>query len=173
MNTIKFELEKIKKKCLVFDIETMAYYPGTNIKIDIRTDFNDYVQYAKCRFIGMYSYLHDEYVLKEVTPDNKELIKKYIEQHDILIGFNNEEFDFPILQNNDMIPEKRFTHVDCLITLGKSNVYRHDGLPFKNRGTLMGYNFKNNSLRAMAEEMKLETQKGDIDYNVFFQESFT
>lgn len=119
----------------------------------------------------MYSYLLDEYVEVNIMTCDPEQIKKYIAQHDTIVGFNSEEFDIPIMYNNDLMPEKkRFLQVDCLVILGSSTYQRHDGLPFKNRGVLMGYKFKRNSLKAIAETMQLETQKGDIDYQIFFND---
>jgi DNA polymerase elongation subunit (family B) len=38
---------------------------------------------------------------------------------------------------------------------------------------LMGYKFKKNSLKCIAETMNLETQKGDIDYKIFHKTSWT
>jgi DNA polymerase elongation subunit (family B) len=164
-------LEELKKKCLVFDLETSATYPdGT--KINIRTNFDDYVQYAKAKWFGCYSYKYNKYVL-DIVEGNEDKIKDFIGEHDILIGFNNEEFDTPILANNNLLPKKWFLQVDNLIILGSSSFHRHDGLPFKNRGELMGYKFKTNSLKAIAKAMELETQKGDIDYNMFFQTTYT
>lgn len=165
-------LNQLKKKCLVFDIETSAFYPDGE-EIDIRSNFDDYVRYAKCKWFGAYSYKHDIRYLLQVTDENKEDIRKLISQHSILIGFNSEEFDTPILYNNDLIPEDiQFLQVDCLTILGSSVFQRHDGLSFKNRGALMGYKFKRNSLKVMAETMKLETQKGDIDWKIFQQDDW-
>jgi len=56
----KEKLETIKKSILVFDIETSAQYPNGEV-IDIRENFEDYVKHAKVKWLGMYSYLHDEY----------------------------------------------------------------------------------------------------------------
>jgi len=168
---MKTKLTELKKSVIIIDIETAAKYPNGD-KISIQTHFEDYVEYARCKWFGAYSYLHDEYV-EVLVAGNEQLIQDYIAQHDIIVGFNNEEFDYPILYNNNLIPRKRFLQVDCLITLGSATFFRHDGLPFKNRGGLMGYKFKKNSLKHMAEIMKLDSQKGDIDYNIFFQDVYT
>lgn len=167
------KLNEVKKKCLVLDIETSGQYPEGDL-IDIATNFEDYVKFAKVKWLGMYSYLLDEYVEINVVDCDPEIIKAYIAQHDVIIGFNNEEFDIPIMYNNNLMPEdKYYLQVDCLVTLGSSTYLRHDGLPFKNRGALMGYKFKKNSLKHMAEVMGLETQKGDIDYMIFLRNSWT
>lgn len=166
----KINLEELKKKSLIIDIETSAFYDNGE-PVDIRTNFEDYVKLAKVKWIGMYSYLLDEYLEINVIQTDSKIIQDYIAQHDIIIGFNSDEFDLPILYNNNMMPEeKRFNSVDCMVILGASTFYKHDGLPFKNRGILMGFKFKRNSLKAMAQTMNLETQKGDIDYKIFFKD---
>ena len=164
---IKDKLEKVKQSILVFDIETSALYPDTKKPINITTNFDDYVKFAKVKWIGMYSYKYDEYVEREIY-GNEDLIKSYIEQHDILCGFNSEDFDFPIMENNDLIPDLRFKQIDVMRILGTDTFKGH-----KNRGALMGYKFKRNSLKVIAQTMNLETQKGDIDYKIFFKDSWT
>jgi len=166
------KLEQLKKSCLVLDVETSAQYPEGDV-IDISTNFDDYVKFAKVKWFGAYSYLHDEHI--EVTiPGNEDIIKNYIAQHDVIIGFNHDEFDIPIMYNNNLMPEdKYFLRVDCLVILGSSSYQRHDGLPFKDRGKLMGYKFKKNSLKYIAETMELKTQKGDIDYMIFMKNSWS
>jgi DNA polymerase elongation subunit (family B) len=169
-------IEEMRDNSLVIDIETSSHDPKTGEAIDIRTRFEDYVKYAICKWIGMYSYKNDEVIMLDYTQikEKKEIIQQYIKDHDIIIGFNIEEFDLPIMFNNDLMPKgKKFNVVDNLIILGASTFQRHDGLPFKNRGALMGYKFKRNSLKFMAEAMELQTQKGDIDYTVFHQNSWT
>jgi len=165
------KLQELKESILIFDVETCSSYPDGR-PIDIRTNFDDYVLYAKCKWFGCYSYKYSKYVCDEVK-GNEDKIKAFIAEHNVLIGFNNEEFDTPIITNNNLLPKKRFMQTDLLCILGSSTYTRHDGLPFKNRGGLMGFKFKNNSLKAMAQAMKLEIQKGDIDYTIFFQDSYT
>ena len=166
------KLENLRKSILVLDIETSASYPdGT--KINIRTNFEQYIQYAKCKWFGCYSYKYDKYVIDKVK-GNEEKIKNLIAEHKVIASFNGEEFDVPILYNNDLMPEdKRFMQIDCLQILGKSVFTSRSGRPYKNRGELMGFKFKKNSLKVIAETMKLETQKGDIDYEIFFKDEWT
>jgi len=164
-------LNDIKKECLVLDIETSAFsYEGN--PIDIRTDFEEYVKRADVKWIGMYSYKNNEYIV-DVVKGNEERILNYISQHKIIIGFNSESFDVPILSNNDLMPDKRFLQVDCMQILGASNFYSKSGASFKNRGALMGFKYKKNSLKSMAEVMKLDTLKGDIDYKIFHKTEWT
>lgn len=167
------QLEDLKKKILVLDIETSAQYPEGGI-VDINTNFEDYVKFAKVKWIGLYSYATKEYIEASISEVRGETIRNFIAQHDIIVGFNCEEFDLPIMYNNDLMPDQKwFLTVDCMVVLGANTFYRHDGLAFKNRGSLMGYKFPRNSLKAMADVMKLETQKGDIDYKIFLRNSWS
>lgn len=165
-------LEELKNKCIVIDVETCASYSDGR-PIDIRTCFEDYVERAEVKFFGCYSFKYNKYVCDQVE-GNEQRIRDFINEHDTIVSFNGTEFDVPILYNNRLMPEdKRFLQVDLLQILGASTYITHNGLPFKNRGQLMGYKFKRNSLKAMAEAMKLETQKGSISYNIFFQDEYT
>lgn len=166
------KLEEIKSTVLVLDIETSGKYPDTGEEINIATNFEDYVKYAKTKWFGGYSYKHDK-LIADLVSGNEDSIKNFIAEHDYIVGFNNEEFDTPILANNDLMPEGYKKQLDCLIILGSSSYKRHDGLPFKNRGQYMGFKFKKNSLKHMAEVMGLETQKGDIDYRIFHKDFYT
>jgi DNA polymerase elongation subunit (family B) len=161
-------LEELKKSTVVLDIETSAQYPDGEV-IDISTNFEDYVKFARVKWVGLYSYATGEYIEANVNKTNKAIIRSFIGQHRVIVGFNSDEFDIPIMYNNDLMPENRLLAVDCMVILGSNTFYRHDGLAFKGRGALMGYKIKRNSLKAMAEAMDLETQKGDIDYKVFLK----
>ena len=167
------ELDEIKESMLVLDIETSAFYPGTTEEINIFTNFEDYVKYAKVKWVGMYSFKDDKLIMDNVV-GNEQQIKDYIAQHKYIVGFNNQEFDVPIMYNNDLMPEDGyFKQLDMLQILGSSTYKNHAGLPFKNRGMYMGLKFPKNSLRAIAEVMQLEVQKGDIDYKIFHKNTWT
>ena len=60
-----------------------------------------------------------------------------------------------------------------MVILGKASFYTKKGFPYKNRGTLMDYDFDSNSLRNMAKVMCIEVQKGDIDYKIFQKDTWT
>jgi DNA polymerase elongation subunit (family B) len=163
-------LEDIKKECLVVDIETMAFWPNTQKEIDIQTNFNDYVKYAKVRWIGAYSYKTGKTCLLNDVDHNLSEFTNLFDSHRIIVGFNVLDFDLPILQNNNLIiSSENKTIIDCMVVLGKSAFFTKDGYPYKNKGELMGYDFQSNSLRHMAEIMDVETQKGEISYKIFQQ----
>lgn len=143
-----------KSTCLVIDIETWSDSPINSF---------DYINTAVVKWVGLYSYRDDKYfeVMIEGHPKNKEKVIAYIENHKTLIGFNCNEFDFPILKNNGFMTPYHY-QVDCMQIM--SDDKRYGG---KGRGPLMGYDFKTNSLKSMAEAMHIKTHKGDIDYKIF------
>ena len=166
------ELEKIKSSCLVFDIETSAFFPDGQ-EINIRTQFDAYLAYAKVKWFGAYSYRYNQtYYLNAITQRHK--IEQLLNEHSVLVGFNNDDFDYPIVVNNKLTNNFiRYNNVDCMAILGTANQKNRKGYPYKNRGKLMDYDFKKNSLRCIAETMELEVQKGDIDYKIFHKDSWT
>lgn len=177
------DLENIKKRVLVLDIETAALDRYGRL-IDIKTHFDDYVKAAECKWIGIYSYRSGRYHLMQVA-GNEHRIKALLQSHDFIVGHNIEDFDFPIVDNNKLIPPdemmeqqgydtpKRFTLIDTQIIMGQSVYLTRSGQKYKNRGVLMGYKFKKNSLAHMAEVMGLNALKGDIDYHIFIKDSWT
>lgn len=165
-------LNSILEQCLVLDIETWAEDKFGN-EISIFTNFEDYLKYAKVRFIGFYSYKHKKEYYLEPKKDYKQIIQ-LMSEHNFLVGFNSEDFDYPIVANNGLNDiQKKYTHVDCMKILCPASFKDKRGYAFKNRGNLMGYKFKKNSLECVAETMGLEFQKSKIDYSIFKKEHYT
>lgn len=167
-------LDDLKKEVLVFDLETSSHYPDGR-EIPINANYEDYINNAKIKWFGGYSYKHEKgYALDCTKQENIKKVLEVLKNHDILVGFNNEEFDYPILERNGYIdPERYYTQVDCMQILGKSIFKNKSGFAYKDRGTLMGFKFKKNSLRHIAEVMGLDVQKGDIDYKIFQKNAWT
>jgi len=170
---IQDKLSELRKKMLILDIETSSYCSSIGEEINIRTNFDEYVLNAKVKWFGAFSYKNNQqYYLNAITQSRE--ILNLLNTHDFIIGFNSEEFDFPILVNNGLTnPEKRYTQVDLMQIMGTMNQKNKKGYGFKGKGELMGYKFKNNSLKCMAEAMQLEHQKGDIDYKIFHKNEWT
>lgn len=165
-------LEQIKKSCLVIDIESSSQYPDGR-EVNISADFENYKKFAKVKWVGCYSYLYNKTYLLNAQQDAQEIMK-LLQEHNTLIGFNIEEFDFPILVNNGYIDiEKKYLQVDIMQIYGTSNFKNKSGYAYKNRATLMDYKLKNNSLRCMAETMGVENLKGEIDYKIFIKNQWT
>lgn len=169
---IHSKIKEIKDSALIFDIETSAFYPDGQ-EISIRSDFDAYIAFAKVKWFGCYSYKYRRtYYLNGITESHK--IKQLLREHKTLVGFNNEDFDYPIIMNNGLTDRYvRYLNVDCMAILGTSNQKNRKGFAYKNRGALMEYKFKSNSLKNIAEAMKLEFQKGEIDYKIFHKDSWT
>jgi len=150
-----------KSECLVIDIECYSDY-------DI--DSPQYIQDAKIKWIGLYSFEKNKYyeVLIANHDENKAKVIDFINLHKTLISFNGNKFDIPILKNNGFITSEWIKSIDMWELLGND---KKSGC--KNRGELMGYDFKSNSLKAMAEEMGLSVAKGDIDYRIFAKDEYT
>ena len=168
---ILVNLELVRKSVLVFDLETSSHYPDGR-EVNIRSDFENYLKFAKMKWFGAYSYLHDkEYFY---TFNQSQEIMQLLAEHNTLCGFNSEEFDFPILVNNGYIDvEKKYLQIDCKTILGTANFKNKQGYANKNRAALMDYKLKDNHLRTMAITMNLDFLKGDIDYAIFHKSSWT
>lgn len=165
-------LEQVKKSCIVVDLECSSIYPDGR-EVNISADFENYKKFAKVKWVGLYSYLYDKTYLLNAQQDAQEIMK-LLQEHNTLIGFNSEEFDFPILVNNGYVDiEKKYLQVDIMQIYGTSNFKNKSGYAYKNRATLMDYKLKNNSLRCMAETMGVENLKGDIDYKIFIKNQWT
>ena len=168
---IIMNIGELKSKCLVLDIETWAEFDN-GMPINIKTNFDDYVALAQVKWVGFYSYKHNKEYYLEVSK-NRKLIRELIEEHDIYIGFNNAEFDCPILTNNGLFTESKYPLlVDCRQILCSSTFKDREGRPFKDRGNLMDYSFSRTSLECVAETMELEFQKSTIDYKIFAKNSW-
>lgn len=165
-------LENILKQCLVVDIETSSHYSDGS-EVNLKTNFDDYVKYAVVKWVGLFSFRNNQLYTFNHNEPQAELLN-LIASHSILVGHNLIDFDYPILKNNEFFDENdKHVLVDTMVVLGKSSFFTKQGVPYKNKGTLMDKDFSSNSLRSMAEEMGVETQKGDIDYTVFHQNTWT
>ena len=169
--SILANLEQIKKSCLVIDIECSSHYPDGR-EVNISSDFENYKKFAKVKWVGCYSYLHDkEYFF---TVNQSQEIIQLLQEHNTLIHFNGEAFDVPILTSNGFIDiDKKYLQIDIMTILGTSNYKNSQGFANKNRAALMDVKLKSNSLRCMAESFKLDYLKGNIDYKIFAKNTWT
>ncbi|MFA5048554.1 MAG: Dam family site-specific DNA-(adenine-N6)-methyltransferase [Patescibacteria group bacterium] len=170
--SIQSKLNQIKSSCLVLDIECSSHYSNGQ-EIDIKRDFDNYVQYAQVKWVGAFSFKNNKsYYLNAITHRNQ--IVQLLKEHDVIVSFNGEDFDWPIIVNNGLSEMgKRYLQVDLMQILGTSNQKNRGGYKFKNKANLMEIKLKNNSLRCMAEAFGLETQKGDIDFHLFQKNEWT
>jgi len=165
-------LSQLKRKCLVFDIETSSFDEYGN-PINLRTQYEKYIQYAKVKWFGAYSYKNNKQYYFNALIDTIQILN-LLKSHEILIGFNSEEFDYPILENNGYIQDGIwYTNVDCMQILGRATKINRKGFKYKDRGSLMKLKFKKTSLEHMAKVMKLNYEKSKIDYKIFEKEEWT
>lgn len=169
---IQNKLNTLKKSILVIDIESSAMYSDGR-EVNIRTSFDEYVAIAKVKWVGAYSYKYDRYYILNARTESQQICN-LLKEHTIIVGFNNEEFDFPILANNGLTSDfTRYNQVDCMQILGTATSRNRKGYAYKNRALLMDYKLKSNSLESMATAFNLETKKGSIDYKIFQKDEWT
>ena len=164
------------RECCVLDIETSSVDILTGKPINIRTDFDNYIEQAQTKWIGIYSYKFGKYFVYNALTHREEIIKM-LNQHNVYIGMNSEKFDIPILKNNNLINKKWFKQIDIQNVLGTNKIRGH-----KNRASYMGINLKPveingkkygaNTLMSMAYHFNLKMLKGDIDYNIFLKNNW-
>ena len=165
-------LNSLLNNAIVFDIETYAEDKYGN-EISIKTQHEDYLEMAQVKWIGIYSFRDNKEYYLEVSK-NVQKIRELLRSAYVLIGFNSEDFDYPILVKNGLIDDyQRVRHVDCMKILGANNFRDRNGNKYKGRGALMDYKFSRNTLQCMAETMELEFQKSTIDYKIFKQSEYT
>ena len=163
-------LNKKLSGVLVYDIECYAPY-------DIRKEFDEYVKNAIVKWVGCYSYKYNKYIEFNALEQRQEIID-FFKDHDTLVGFNNEKFDTPIMQNNNLIKKGYVEQLDIQIILGVN-----DSLGHKKRSNYMnvsleevyidGKRYSANTLMSMAYYFKLDMLKGDIDYKIFKENTWT
>jgi len=164
-------LNQIKNQCLVFDLETSSHYKDGR-PVNLRSHYEDYINYAQIKWFGAYSYKTNKEYYLDPKKDLQQIFN-LLESHSVLVGFNSDEFDFPILMNNGFASKSiRYLNVDCMQILGNNTTKNRKGFAYKNRGELMNYDFKKHSLAHIAEVMELDFQKGQIDFNIFHKDSW-
>jgi DNA polymerase elongation subunit (family B) len=169
---INKKLAQLKKNILVIDIETSAFYSDGS-EVSIKSNYDEYITHSKVKWFGAYSFKYNNLYLINAQ-ENPGQILKLLSEHNILVGFNNSDFDYPILVNNGYIDKQtRYINVDCWEILGTETTKNRKGYSLKDRATLMGYDLPNNSFKTMCEVLGLEAQKGEIDYHIFQKDEWT
>lgn len=151
-------------------------FDGKSIMVyDVETDSLN-TETAKIKWFGAYSYLHGQYYLMPYKGNEKD-VKKLIKEHKVLVGFNNKEFDNPIIDNNinedGLLDYKVF--ID-LLEISAPKGGKEYGKFRKNRLAQMGIKLKNFTLKNIIEILKLDKDigtKGDIDYTIFQKDEWT
>lgn len=149
------------KEVLICDIECYSSY-------DINDENEKYLQDAKTKYIGFYSYANNKYHTLKVK-GNEEKIRKYISMHKVIVTFNGDKFDLPILKNNN----NKFIK-DYIRSIDLSLFLFGDDATFKvGKAQLMGLDFPKKSLKVVAETLNFPVEKSEIDYMLFAKDDFT
>jgi len=137
---------------------------------DIETDGLD-VDTAQMKWFGAYSYKTDKYYLLDYNKIDE--IKNLIKSHKILIGFNNKNFDQPILENNLEIDFTYKVIID-LYEISAPRSGKEYGKYNKNKLVQMGFKLKKYTLDNISSLLKLDNEsKGKIDYKIFQKDNWS
>jgi DNA polymerase elongation subunit (family B) len=141
---------------------------------DLETDSLN-IEEAKIKWFGAYSYLDDQYYLIPWKHNEKD-IRNIIARHKIFIGFNNKDYDNPIIKNNfndDNILDYKV--ILDLLEISAPKGGKEYGKFRKNKLIQMGIKLKNFTLKNIIEKLKLDDSgtKGDIDYTIFQKDEWT
>jgi hypothetical protein len=122
---------------------------------DVETDSLD-LDKAKIKWFGAYSYLDNQYYEIPFKGNEKD-VKQLIARHKILVGFNNKEFDNPIIVNN-FNDETIFSYKVLLdfLEISAPKGGKEYGKFRKNKLAQMGIKLKNFSLKSIIEKLKLQ-----------------
>jgi len=144
------------KDVLVFDIETDSPEPTK----------------AKLKYFGCYSYNTNKYSM--ISFKDLDLIQNLIDSHKFLCGYNSNNFDIEVLKRNGITISKYKIRFDCLNVLRNTRTNQPNRavvLPNKDGKPLIEV-LKDYKMSTVAQQLGFEIQKGDIDYNIFKQDSW-
>jgi DNA polymerase elongation subunit (family B) len=142
---------------LCFDIEADGLNPET----------------TTMKFFGAFSFKHNKYFF--FTHEEHESIQKLIDEHRVVVGYNSRDYDIAVMENS--INNYSFEYkirIDLMRVLFlpetrrsvREDIIRVDGKSLKSI-------LKNHKLKTVAETLKLSVMKGDIDYNIFKQDTWS
>ena len=147
---------------LIFDTETDSL--DTNI--------------AKVKFFGAYSYKYKKYF---IFHENEKIgIQKLIDEHKVLVGFNNKSYDNEVITNIKNKIDITYKIVfDCMTVLydfKRRRPNRETMIIIKDKNgdkISMESALPNHKLKTVCETLGFPITKGDIDYKIFRQDSWT
>lgn len=137
-------------ECLVYDLETSSLDPKN----------------GEIRFFGAYSYKHKKYYIIDET--ESQAFAQLLEEHKVIIGFNNKEFDNAFLKEKGFDIEYKIVF-DCLKVLydhERKKENRSIIIELPNGQTLYEAT-ENYKLRTVCKALNIPTEKGEIDYHIF------
>lgn len=155
-----------KERILIYDIETEVFDNKINPKKD------------KLKFFGCYSYITNKYYYLQ----NVEDIKKIINSHDFLVGFNNLQYDNQVLYYNnlqDLIDKNEYD--DCTfkykINIDLMDIFKKRAGSMKIKKGMLGDLLMSYSLDYISKTIGIVDNESakikDFDYNVLKKNIFT
>jgi len=157
------------------DNERVLAHPYINdvLVYDIECDSFD-LDTSKVKFVGFYSYKYEKYIMCHIS--NRERIQQLIDDHRVLVGFNNKLFDGPIMENgtNQFNMDYKIV-LDCLLVLYDLPRRRpnREVIIKTPEGKMLASVLKNRKLNTVAQALGIPVSKGDIDYKLFKQDDWT
>ena len=148
------------------DNEDVVNHPAINdcLVVDIETDSLD-VDAAKIKFFGGYSYKYKSYFI--CNEHERDKMQQLINEHRILIGYNNAHFDCPIMSNVvNMLNVDYKIIFDCYSVLYKNGKPNREDV-IKHNGKQLSHLIPDRKLKSVLKALGLRTNKGEIDYNLF------
>jgi len=162
-----------KTKKFTTDNKTVLGHPVVQdfLIYDLETDSLN-TQEAQIKWIGAYSYKHKKYYV--INGDDLGRFQDLIDEHKILIGFNNKSYDNEVLEANGF-------NLDYKIIFDCYRVVYNPDKKANNRkaiiktpdGTILDSVAKRNTLKTLCEAMGFPVHKGDIDYKLFRQDTWS
>lgn len=138
---------------------------------DIETDSLD-TDTAKVKWFGAYSYKFQKYYIYQEYERGQ--MQKIMDLHRVLVGFNNVSFDNEILISNHFNVEYH-TIMDLYRVLYNPDTRKYNKklliqLP---DGKNLAATCASNKLKDICIALNFDVQKGDIDYKIFRQNTWT
>jgi DNA polymerase elongation subunit (family B) len=102
-------------------------------------------------------------------------VQRLVDDHKVLVGFNNYSFDNPIIENsvNQICTDYKIVF-DCLKVLYDYTRKRPNReVIIEWKGKTLAEQLPNRKLKTIAQVLDFLVQKGDIDYKIFMQNSWT
>ena len=164
MKTLKYETTS----------EVVRHHPAISdvLVYDIETDSLD-TDTAKCVFFGAYSYKHGKYFI--FNRDELSAAQQLIDEHKVLVGFNNKNFDGPIISNINNKMDITYKIVfDCMTVLYDFNRRKPNKEPIiRVNGKSLESQLPDRKLKTIARVLGFPIEKGEIDYKIFQKTEWT
>jgi len=147
----------ISDDVLIFDVETTSLDTAS----------------AVMKFFGAFSFKYNQYYF--FTNEHHKEIQDLINGHRVVVGYNSRNYDISVMEND--INKYNFEYkirIDLMRVLFQPETRKsvRESI-IKVQGKVLKDVIQNHKLKTIAQALSLSVQKGDIDYNIFKQESWS